>query len=69
MKNIRIFLSESFHFLESSPEALQMSTIKHLNLAAANIGVYYEWTFWQIFDFLKKKSTVSGVAHCILCMP
>ena len=50
------------------------TTVKHFNLAAANFGVFYEVTFWQIyiladfFYFRKKKSVISAIALFVLCM-
>ena len=26
-----------------------LDTVKHLYLAAANFGIFFDWTFWQIF--------------------
>lgn len=49
-------------------------TVKHLNLAAANFGGLYYWTFWRIYilaDFRfpkknKKKSVITD--RDLLCM-
>ena len=49
-----------------------LDTVKHLNLAAANFGSFYKWTFRQIyilanFLFQIKKSVMFGIALCVLC--